>query len=153
MRFASDEWFAAWTELTNSDPDFRAAGVGWQGSVGLVVRADASHPVVHVRLEGAEGQWTSVTVSADAVIVEGTTFALTADRATWQAVVAQELDPIRALITGRVRVRGQLSAILSRLTATRIMTRRLAEVPTEFDNGGEAGTDEETDAGTDGTAR
>ncbi|MFT4216506.1 MAG: hypothetical protein QM619_04885 [Micropruina sp.] len=129
MLFATEEWFAAWVDAANADDRFRAAGVGWKGSVGLVVlgRVDT-----FARLDGAEGRWTTLAVGTAPVLVEGTTFTISADAATWRELVEQRLDPLRALIVGRARIRGQLSAILARTTALRVMTAIAGGLDTTF---------------------
>lgn len=131
MLFGTEQWLSAWVATTNADERFRAAGAGWHGSVGLVVK-DVPVGDIYMRLDGADGSWTSYELGRQAALVEGSLFTLSADRATWRDVLTQHVNPVRALIVGRVRVRGQLSAVLRRITALTIMVELAATLDPDY---------------------
>ena len=136
MLFPTQEWFDEWVRVANADTRFRRAGEGWTGSVGLVVRGARGVPArdFFVRLNGADGKWTEVSAGGDPALVNGGDFVLSANLDTWQGLVAQEIDPVRAVITGQVRVRGQLSALPAWTAALRVMTELAGGLDTAFDS-------------------
>jgi putative sterol carrier protein len=91
-------------------------------------------PDFYVRLEGAEGRWTDVRAATSAALVEGADFVLSGSLDSWRAILQQEMDPLRAIITGHVRPQGQLSALLARTNAMRVMTQLAADVDTTFES-------------------
>lgn len=134
MLFPSPEWTAAWVEACNADVHFRDASVGWDGAAGCVIAADESlHiPTQYLRLEGRDGTWTSHELGEDPQLVTGTKFVLSADYLAWKSVIRQELHPIRAMVMGRVRVKGQLSAVLRWSRPLVLMTQIAGRLHTTF---------------------
>lgn len=134
MEFPSGEWVSAWLTLANEDPACVAAGAGFKGAVGAMIRSDANWHggPIYLRLEGGDGIWTHSQVGFGPDLTEGTLFTLSADYIVWKSVLQQQLDPIRGLIQGRLRVRGQLSSVLRWARAFRLMTALASRVPTTF---------------------
>jgi putative sterol carrier protein len=132
--FPSAEWMCEWLELTNADPKFRAAGAGWDGSVGCVIQSDQGFPGgnLYLRLTGANGQWSSHVLGPDPELVTDTVFTLSAPYLVWKSVVRQQLHPIRGLIQGKLRVHGQLSAVLRWTRALTTFTELAGQLETTF---------------------
>lgn len=134
MIFPSPEWFTAWIEAANNDADFRNASQGWIGAVGAIVRPDQawSGGPLYVRLDGLQGHWDDSILGRQATVTDGALFCLSADYRIWKRVIRQDLDPIRGLIQGRLRVRGQLSAVLRWNAPFRIMTSLAGQLDTTW---------------------
>lgn len=132
--FPSAAWLGGWVEVCNDDEEFRRAGRGWAGTIGAVVGPDERYlaSAVYLRLDGQEGQWTSHELTTSEAAVADATVTLTAPYGVWKIVIRQELDPLRAMIRGQVRVKGRLSVILGRVPAMRRMTRLAGTLPTLF---------------------
>ena len=134
MLFPSEVWVSAWIALCNADAEFQEAGVGWNGSAGCVIRP-AGQPgtdSLYLRLTGRDGQWTDHTLEPNPEVVDGSLFVLSADYVTWRAVIEQKLNPIRAMVQGRVRVSGQLSSVLRWHRSLLIMTQLAGRLETDF---------------------
>jgi len=133
--FPSPEWVAAWVELANSDQAFRSAGVGWDGVVGGVVEADEAAGVsddLYLRLVGRDGHWYESTLAADAGLVDDAVFTIRGPYSAWKSVIRQQLHPLRGIVQGRLRLRGQLSTFLRWSHATLIMTELAGRLDTVF---------------------
>ncbi len=132
--FPSAAWLDRWVEVCNDDEEFRRAGQGWVGTIGAVVSADAHDlaSAVYLRLDGRDGRWTSHQISTAEDAVADATVTLVAPYDVWKSVIRQDLDPLRAMIRGQVRVTGRLSVILGRVPAMRRMTRLAGTLPTRF---------------------
>ncbi|WP_395728307.1 hypothetical protein [Nakamurella sp.] len=130
--FPSAEWVAAWVSSTNDDADFRAAGQGWVGTVGVVVQDGPKGRPSFIRLNGREGRWSSYSVlkAPDPASVER--IRLTARYAVWQQVIRQELNPIRGVLQGRVIVRGHLPDLLRYRGAILVMCENAGRMDTTF---------------------
>lgn len=133
--FPSPEWVAAWVELANSDQAFRSAGAGWDGVVGGVIEADEAAGVdgdLYLRLVGRDGCWYENTLAADAGLVDGSVFTICGPYSAWKSVICQQLHPVRGVVQGRLRLRGQLSSFLRWSRAMVIMTELAGRLDTAF---------------------
>jgi putative sterol carrier protein len=133
--FPSPEWVAAWVELANSNQAFRSAGVGWDGVIGGVIEADEAAGVsddLYLRLVGRDGHWYESTLAADAGLVDDAVFTIRGPYSAWKSVIRQQLHPLRGIVQGRLRLRGQLSTFLRWSHATLIMTELAGRLDTVF---------------------
>lgn len=134
LLFPSEAWVDAWVAAANADAAFRDAGRGWAGSVGAVFGADELMPAgpVFLRLDGEEGRWDGHALGTEANLLDGAVFTLSASYRIWKLIMSGELDPLRGLVQGRVRVRGQLSSLLGRISALNAMMRLAGTLDTTY---------------------
>ena len=135
LLFPSSEWVAAWVELTNSDQAFRSAGAGWDGAVGGVIGADATAGVerdLYLRLIGENGHWNENILAADPDLVNDTIFTIRGPYSAWKSVIRQQLHPLKGIVQGQLRLRGQLSTFMRWSRATLIMTELAGQLDTAF---------------------
>ncbi len=124
----TDAWAAAWgAELDRSDA-YRAAAVDWSDPMVFVQRGDP----------GAGREERAVLLDLDAGRCRGGRAASAGDRATaafvlvasaadWRAILAGRLEPIAALMLGRLTLeRGALAALVARTAAAREMVAAAA---------------------------
>ncbi|MGZ8377405.1 MAG: SCP2 sterol-binding domain-containing protein [Gemmatirosa sp.] len=132
-------WADAFRDAINADADYRAAASGWTWPVALLL--DPPEPAlgypepvaVQVALDrGTAGEARMLPGSAaDADIVLG------ADYATWKQVVRGGLDPVGAVVSGRIRlVRGSLMTLMMHVNAAKALVACAAQVPTAFPDEG-----------------
>lgn len=134
MRFASREWLAAVVAELNRQPDLAAALSGLGRDAALVVEADRGWPVaVAVHGEQRNGRIESFRVLADEddLLEIEPAYVLRAPYGVWREL-CRGGDPVRAALTGTVRVEGDLEALLRRVSYRRLVDAALAAVPTEF---------------------
>ena len=131
----SQPWADAFRDAINADADYRAAASGWTWPVALLLDpADPAlgypEPVaVQVALDrGTASDARALAGSdADADIVLG------ADYATWKQVVRGALEPVNAVVSGRIRlVRGSLMTLMMHVNAAKALVACAARVPTAF---------------------
>jgi len=135
LLFPSPEWVAAWVELANSDEAFSSAGAGWDGVAGGVIEANEAAGVdadLYLRLVGRDGRWHEHTLDADAGLVDDAIFTIRGPYLAWKSVIRQQLHPLRGVVQGRLRLRGQLSVFLRWSRALVIMTELAGRLDTVF---------------------
>jgi len=133
--FPSPEWVAAWVELANSDKAFRSAGAGWDGVAGGVIEAYTAAGVgadLYLRLAGRDGCWHEHALATDARLVDDAVFTIRGPYLAWKSVIRQQLHPVRGVVQGRLRLRGQLSGFLRWSRALVIMTELAGRLDTAF---------------------
>jgi hypothetical protein len=135
LLFPSSEWVSAWVKLANSDQAFRSAGAGWDGAVGGVIVADKVAGIatdLYLRLVGQDGYWHEHILAADPGLVDDTIFTIRGPYSAWKSVIRQQLHPLKGIIQGQLRLRGQLSGFLRWSRATLIMTELAGQLDTTF---------------------
>jgi hypothetical protein len=134
VRFATKEWLAAFVAALNRQPDLARALEGLGRDAAAVVEADASWPAAAaVWGEHAAGRierWRLLDDEDDVLELEPA-YVLRAPYGAWRELVRGG-DPVRAALSGRVRVEGDLEALLRRVQYRHVVDAALAAVPTEF---------------------
>jgi putative sterol carrier protein len=133
--FPSEEWVEAWLARANGSAEFAQAGSGWDGAVGLIIEADPQRGVAQtlfMRLEGRDGEWTGYSLGTDRARLGVTVFVLRAPYLRWKELIEQELQPVWALLQGKVRIEGHLPVIVRWMAAIIVLARLAGELETEF---------------------
>jgi putative sterol carrier protein len=134
--FPSQEWADAYKDAINASDAYKVAGKDWTfGAVAMVVKADAA-------LGFAEDTalWQDVhqghckeakIVPASEVLAAP--FIIIADYARWKSVLRKELDPIKAMMQGKLKLtKGNMPTMVKFVHATKELVEAAARVPTKF---------------------
>lgn len=138
FRFPTQEWFRALADAINGSDAYRDVAADWEGDVAFVIEADPERGLpddVWGYLDlwhGAcrEGAVVSADRGAEAEFVIGASYR------RWKDVVRGELDPVRAMMQGKLRVRGDLPKILRYVQAAHELVAICGTVPTRFPDEG-----------------
>ena len=129
------------TELPNGKADHRGVAVSGEGEKPRLERRELVERRVEPRKDLGEGRERRLPVDAGHEAVEAclqdptaidATFVLRADYATWKAVVTGGLDPIGAVMAGRIRLTGPLTTLLMHTAAATALVGAARQVPTRF---------------------
>jgi hypothetical protein len=139
--FPSEPWVAAVVAAVNRHPDLPAALAGLGRDLAAVIEADPPAlraPVAaYARQEGGRVAGVRVLADPDDVYELEPAYVVRAPYRVWKALLRGE-DPVKAALSGRVRVEGDLQALVRRAHYRYVMDAALASVATEFaDEGGE----------------
>lgn len=131
----SEEWISLWVDELNRSESFHSATRGWEGSFGSVIRARPPHLSndIHLCFDVSNGAFTRFAYGCDHGEWD-LRFIIEADYETWKRFIHQELDPIKAVLLGDVRIRGNAVEALRFVRATYEMLRVTARIPTSFDS-------------------
>jgi hypothetical protein len=135
VRFASPEWIAALVSALEAQPELARALDGLGRDAALVVEADPpAFPravAVHAAHErGRIVRW-RILADEDEVLELEPAYVLRAPYRVWRALLAGG-DPVQAALSGRVRVRGDLEALVRRAGYRHVVDAALRAVPTEL---------------------
>ncbi len=135
MRFGSREWIEAVVAALNAQPDLPRALAGLGRDAALVVGAErpAFPRAVAVYAEQAGGRvarW-RVLPDEDDILELEPAYVIRAPYGTWKALFRGQ-DPVKAALSGAVKVEGDLEALLRRTGYRYVVDAALAAVPTEF---------------------
>ena len=134
--FPSTEWASAYKDAINSNAAYKTAGKDWtHGVVAMVVKADPS-----LELPEDVGMWLDVNQGAcrDCKIVpaaeaQTAPFVIFADYARWKQVIKRELDPIKGMMQGKLKLtKGHMPTIVKYVNASRELVESTSRVDTKF---------------------
>ena len=128
------EWAEAFKEELNKSDTYRSAGKGWKWTVGLVTEAEPDKGVpedIGLFLDLFEGEARAVRVTT-ADEAKGCDFVITAPYSRWKEVMKKELDPTKAMLQGKLKLKGDLPTIVRYTKASQEMTECTTRIQTEF---------------------
>lgn len=109
LLFASNEWTQVLGDGLNNSKAYRDAAAKWEGDLCLIITPPGVSKDIYVYLDLWHGDCRKAYTAESTVSSE---FTITAPLATWKDVVGGKLDPIKGLMTGKLKVKGPLAKIL-----------------------------------------
>ncbi|HUL58059.1 MAG TPA: SCP2 sterol-binding domain-containing protein [Anaeromyxobacteraceae bacterium] len=137
MRFASREWVAAVVAALNGQADLGRALDGLPEDAAAVVEVDRGFPraaAVWGRHRGGRiAEWRMLADEDDVLELEPA-YVFRAPYRVWRELL-RGANPLEAALSGRVKVEGDLEALVRRTAFRYVVDAALAAVPTEFEGG------------------
>ncbi|HYD40068.1 MAG TPA: hypothetical protein VEB43_04505 [Anaeromyxobacter sp.] len=135
MRFGAPEWWRAVVAGLQAHPDLPAALAGLGRDGALVIEADPPvwpRPVAvwAEQRAGRIARW-RILEDEDEILELAPAYVVRAPYRTLRGLI-QGGDPVQAALTGRVRIEGDLEALLRRTRYRHVIEDVLAAVPTEL---------------------
>jgi len=134
--FPSDDWTRAYKDAINSNPAYKSAGKDWtHGVVAMVVKAEPALGIpedqgMWLDVHGGECRDCRLVSRAEA---ENAPFVIVAEYARWKQVIKKEVDPIKAMMQGKLKLtKGHMPTIVKYVHASRELVESTARVATKF---------------------
>lgn len=132
--FPSEEWVQAYHEAIRAS-DYSETGKSWtKGAVALICKAAPA-----IGLAEDQGIWLDlnegVCRAARLVSVQEALkapFCVTGEYARWRQVIEGKLDPIKGMMQGKLRLKGDLPTIVRYVKASNTLVASAAKVDTRF---------------------
>ena len=130
--FPSLEWSQELMARLNADAKFKAVGSKWEGNVNLYIEniPGPGHSQV-IFIDSWHGTCRNVDFNPEEDARQAE-FQIKAPLAVWKRILSQELGPIQAMMSGKVRVYGNMAYILRHVGSTQRMVEVAATIPTQF---------------------
>jgi putative sterol carrier protein len=129
MPFPSAEWAVAFRSAINENAAYRDAARAWVGDILLLVRPpDAAAPSPGVHLDLANGECRSAEFHADGRHVSSE-FVFEGTIENWQKLMRHEVDPVKAIMDGTLKVRGNLAKLMRFTRAAKELVETASDVP------------------------
>lgn len=132
--FATPAWAAALQNAINASGAYREAARAWEGDFWFVVEP-AHGEIAHARVLIYVDLWHGECRQCEVATDEGQRapeFRISGERKNWRRIVEREIDPIRALMTGRLKLKGNMAKVMRNVKAAQELVLCAAAVPTEF---------------------
>jgi len=132
IKFATDEWAKALMQAVNSSEAYAKAAANWEGDFYFITSAGPGMPKdTYLYLDLWHGK------ARDAYLVEDpaakpVAFELRAPIDTWRKVMEKKIDPIRGIMSGQLKLKGNMMTILKSPKAAIELVACAMKVPTEW---------------------
>jgi putative sterol carrier protein len=132
--FPSEDWMQDLVVLINGSEEYAVAAADWEGDIAFRIVAEPDKGVpddVWVYLDLWHGACRGGGV-VDAAAAADARYMITAPYSRWKDVLLEELDPIKGMMQGKLKVQGDLPAIVRQVRAATELVRLTGEVDTVF---------------------
>jgi putative sterol carrier protein len=130
----TQEWMDAWKERINGSKEYKEIAKEWEGSVSITVNADPSRNVpepVYMFTDYWHGDALEFLI-CDEAKAQTAKFIMIGDYARWKQVAKKELDPTKALMQGKLKLKGDLTYVVRMVKTINKVVDLLTEVETIF---------------------
>ncbi|MDD4357729.1 MAG: SCP2 sterol-binding domain-containing protein [Smithellaceae bacterium] len=133
----TQEWMDAWKEKINGSKEYKEIAKDWEGSVSITVNADSSRNLpetVYMFTDYWHGDALDFLI-CDEAKAQTAKFIMIGDYARWKQVAKKELDPTKALMQGKLKLKGDLTYVVRQVKTINKVVDLLTEVETIFPDG------------------
>ena len=135
LAFPLVEWIEEYKKQINTSEGYKKAGATWTaGPVALVILAKPE-----IGLNEDVGIWLDLHqgVCRDAKKVsfeeaQKAPFCITGDYARWKQVVKKELEPVKGMMQGKLKLKGDLPTIVRHVKAAQELVECSTRIETKF---------------------
>ncbi|MEO8796975.1 MAG: SCP2 sterol-binding domain-containing protein [Polyangiaceae bacterium] len=134
--FPSQDWANAYKDAINTNPAYQTAGKEWtHGAVAMVVTADeklgiAEDTALWLDIDQGVCKSCSMMPAKDA---QNAPFIIVAPYARWKEVIKKELDPIKGMMQGKLKLtKGHMPTIIRYVSSSRELVNTTSNVDTKF---------------------
>ncbi|MDP9405275.1 MAG: SCP2 sterol-binding domain-containing protein [Actinomycetota bacterium] len=134
VAYGTQEWLNTYRDRINASASYRAAAATWEGAVAYVFEAEPAKQwpeTTYAVMDLWHGQCRDARLTS-AAEAEQAPFVIRAPYSRWKQVIRRELDPIKAMMQGKLRLRGDLPTVVRHVEASNVLVAIAGEIPTEF---------------------
>jgi putative sterol carrier protein len=135
VQFPSKEWLDVYAQRINESPEYREAAATWEGDVCYVFEPEADKGLADelwAWLDLWHGECRDHRYGISSEEGQKAKFIIRAPYSRWKEVIKKELDPIKGMMQGKLKVTGDLPTIVRYVKAANEMVNLATSVPTEF---------------------
>jgi putative sterol carrier protein len=130
--FPSDAWIKAMMEDLNVSSTYFDSARNWEGDFTFIIEPGGSlaQPVT-LYVDLYHGKCRSAYQVAEGS-EPAPAFRLSGPVATWKKVMTKKLDPMQAMMTGQLKLSGNMSTIMRNVRAAKELVESCTRIDTEF---------------------
>jgi putative sterol carrier protein len=129
--FPSDAWVKALMAEINKSAGYAEAAKNWEGDFVFVVEPVDGQVPVRLYMDLWHGQCREAAEIADEA-AKAPAFRLSATAGAWKKVLQRQLDPIQGLMTGQLKLKGNMATMMKNIKAAKELVACCTLVPTLF---------------------
>lgn len=130
--FPSEEWLDSLVDLLNKSEDYQKAAENWEGDFYFIIEPDENlQKRVVAYMDLWHGKCRSACIVADET-EKSPEFRIRAPFNKWRKVLEKKLNPIQGMLTGQLKVSGNMMKIVKTPRAAVELVNCCSQVPTEY---------------------
>jgi putative sterol carrier protein len=133
--FPSKEWLEAYVERINQSSEYREAAASWEGDIAYVFEPEPDKGVLEeiwAWLDLWHGECRQGQYGVTPEEGQKAKFIIRAPYTRWKEVIKKDLDPVKGMMQGKLKLKGDLPTIVRYVKAANELVNLAASVPTEF---------------------
>jgi putative sterol carrier protein len=132
--FPSADWVEELKRELNSSPAYADAAKSWEGDFYFVIEPEKGQPFsepVYLYMDLWHGQCrdAAMVIGKDA---KAPAFVMSGPYSKWKRVVTAKLDPLQGLMTGQLKLKGNMVMIMKNVKAAQEMVRACTRIDAQF---------------------
>ncbi len=134
LKAFTQEWMDAFQQKVASSKEYKEIAKSWEGSVSMVINPDPSRSVpntVYLFTDYWHGDVKDFHI-CDKAKAESANFIMTGDYVRWKQIARKELDPTKALMQGKLKLKGNLAYIVRHVRTINKVVDLFGEVDTAW---------------------
>lgn len=135
--FPSVEWMDEFVAKVNASAEYADAAATWEGDLVFVYEKEPDKGLdadVYAWLDLWHGKCRDAAQldGPDDPRAKAAKFTITAPYSRWKSVMRKELDPVKGMMQGKLKVRGDLPTIVRYVKASNVLVDITTQVDTQF---------------------
>ncbi|MFX1569553.1 MAG: SCP2 sterol-binding domain-containing protein [Promethearchaeota archaeon] len=132
MKIFSEEWVEAFGKAINDNPNYKPSALTWEGDMLFVIEPSGNLDYTVKVLVGLyHGECTGTKLIKEGEDVEAE-FIITGNYDNVLQVIKKEIDPIRAIMAGKLKLEGNMAKVMRHTKAAQEIVVSLGNIETEF---------------------
>jgi len=135
LTFPSEEWIAEYKRQIDEKPDYKEGGKNWRsGPIVLVVTAKPQIGLdedVNIYLDLHEGACREAKLCTPDEAARQP-FVIRGDYDRWKLVIREQLEPVKGMMQGKLKLIGDLPTIVRSIDAAKALVKCATYVETAF---------------------
>jgi putative sterol carrier protein len=131
-RFPSNEWIKAMMQDLNQCQSYKEAAKNWEGDFYFVIEPGGNLTetvILYMDLWHGECRNAFEVKNPDEI---KPAFTLKGPVAIWKKVMTKQLDPMQAMMTGQLKLTGNMAMVMKNVRAAKELVESCTRIPTEF---------------------
>jgi putative sterol carrier protein len=133
--FPSEAWLKEYVDKINSSKEFEQAAATWEGDISYVFQAQPDIGLADdlwVWMDLWHGTCRDSKYEVTPQEGEKARFVIRAPYSRWKQVIAQDLDPIKGMMSGKLKLKGDILTMIRQVKAAKALVNVAGTVDTEF---------------------
>jgi putative sterol carrier protein len=130
-KFPSNEWVKAYMEELNRSPSYAEAAATWEGDFYFTVEIPGAAKAAQLYMDLWHGKCRDAFLVTDEAS-KTPAFRISGSLENWKKVLSKKLDPIQGMVTGQLKLKGNMATIMKSVKAAKELVEAATRVPTEF---------------------
>jgi putative sterol carrier protein len=132
VKFPSDEWAKEFASQLNASEAYERSAKDWEGDFIFAIEPDSAYPENAYLFVGLyHGKCTDAALIASDTEREAQ-FVIRASFSNWRKVIEGKLDPIPAMMTRKLKLKGDMMKVMRYPKAAKEMVNCVSRVSTDF---------------------